>query len=418
MYLTRDIETTILTVSKSFPAIAIYGARQIGKSTTLYKLFGSSFNVVTLDDTVELELALSNPKGFLEVHPWPLIIDEVQKAPKLLNEIKIIIDKERYDCLINNKKRKLMYVLSSSNQFILQQGISESLAGRIGIIEMYSMTQLEAISVKGDVFNPNINILLEKENKTSLKYANKLEIFKRIYRGGMPDVVTNESEHNTYFKSYLDTYLEKDVRNLISASSEMQFRRFMAYLALRTATEINYEVYARELGIDSATCKRWISILQTSGIIYLLEPYMAHISKRIIKAPKLYFMDTGLCAYLAKWPNSEMLEACAMGGQFFETFVISEIIKSLANNNINPKEYLYYYRDIDQREIDVLFIKDNEITPIEIKKSETPNKPTKNFKVLKKYNLKINRGLIINTSDKIRPINENAYVFPVYLLGL
>ena len=227
----------------------------------------------------------------------------------------------------------------------------------------------------------------------------------------MPDVVTNESEHNTYFKSYLDTYLKKDVRNLISASSKMRFRRFMAYLALRTATEINCEVYARELGIDSTTFKRWISILQTSGIIYLLEPYMAHISKRIIKAPKLYFMDTGLCAYLAKWANSEMLEACAMGRQFFETFVISEIIKNLANNNINPKEYLYYYRDIDQREIDVLFIKNNEITPIEIKKSETPNKPTKNSKVLEKYNLKINPGLIINTSDKIRPINEMLMFF-------
>lgn len=417
MYIKRDIEQSIIKAEKSFQAIVIYGPRQVGKSTTVDMIFGDRFKSVTLDDTKERELAINNPKGFLEVHPWPLIIDEVQKAPDLLSEIKVIIDEQRKIWLKENKDRELMYVLTGSNQFELQQTISESLAGRAAVLNMSSMNQIESQGLSGTQFTPKIKELLEKENTSNIKYKNKKEIFELIFRGGMPDIVTNNSEREIYFKSYFDTYIEKDVLKLISASSELQFRRFISYLALRTGKVVNYEVFARELGIDSNTIKRWLSILVTSGIIVLLEPYMSNVSNRIIKAPKLYFMDTGLCAYLCKWPSAEMLEECAMSGEFFETFVVSEIIKSFYNFNINVKNYLYYYRDIDQKEVDLLYVENNAIYPIEIKKGENPSKPNKNFNVLRKYGLEIKEGLVIDTCDKIRPINEMVYTYPVYLLG-
>ena len=417
MYYKRDIEKSLNRASKSFQAITIYGSRQVGKTTTVTNVF-KDFNFVTLDDGEELDLALSNPKKFLEMHKWPLIIDEVQKASNLFSYIKIIIDEQRIEWMKNNQNRQLMYVLTGSNQFELQNGISESLAGRTAVLDMGSMTQLEALKIEGNLFKPDIKDLLEKENKFNIPYTNQSEIFERIFRGGMPDIVTGESERDMYFRSYIDTYIEKDVRKIISASSEMQFRRFLSYLALRTSQSVSYEVFARELGIDSQTIKRWLSILETSGIIILLEPYMANLSNRIIKAPKLYFMDTGLCAYLCKWPNAEMLRDCAMGGAFFETFVVSEIFKSFYNHAENPKFYLYYYRDIDQKEVDLLYIEGNSIYPIEVKKGVFPNKPTKNFNVLKKYNMEIKPGLVIDCTDKIRPINDNAYTFPVYLLGI
>ena len=417
MYYKRDIEKSLNRASKSFQAITIYGSRQVGKTTTVTNVF-KDFNFVTLDDGEELDLALSNPKKFLEMHKWPLIIDEVQKASNLFSYIKIIIDEQRIEWMKNNQNRQLMYVLTGSNQFELQNGISESLAGRTAVLDMGSMTQLEALKIEGNLFKPDIKDLLEKENKFNIPYTDQSEIFERIFRGGMPDIVTGESERDMYFRSYIDTYIEKDVRKIISASSEMQFRRFLSYLALRTSQSVSYEVFARELGIDSQTIKRWLSILETSGIIILLEPYMANLSNRIIKAPKLYFMDTGLCAYLCKWPNAEMLRDCAMGGAFFETFVVSEIFKSFYNHAENPKFYLYYYRDIDQKEVDLLYIEGNSIYPIEVKKRVFPNKPTKNFNVLKKYNMEIKPGLVIDCTDKIRPINDNAYTFPVYLLGI
>jgi predicted AAA+ superfamily ATPase len=190
----------------------------------------------------------------------------------------------------------------------------------------------------------------------------------------------------------------------------------MSIVALRTGQEVHYDEIASNVGIDVRTCKKWISILQTSGIIYLLQPYMANISNRIIKSPKIYFMDTGLCAYLCKWPDAEMLERCAMNGAFFETYVVSEIIKNYYAYNMDPAKYLFYYRDIDKKEIDLVFVDGVNIYPVEVKKNEAPAKPTKNFAVLEKYKMNIMPGLVIDTCDKIRAVNERAYTFPVYLL--
>ena len=382
MYIKRDIEKILLDAAESFQVITIYGSRQVGKSTTVDQLFGDNFETVTLDDAEELDMALSNPRAFFESHPWPLIIDEVQKAVGLLSEIKKIVDEQRRIWMKNNEQRRLMFVLTGSNQFELQQGISESLAGRTAVINMSGFTQTEKRGISGSLFTVDLQELLNKQRDHKDFYRSSGLVFEDIFQGGMPDICTGESKRDIYYKAYIDTYIERDVRNLISASSEMQFRKFISLLALRTAQEVVYNEISNAIGINVETCKRWISILQTSGIVYLLEPYMANASKRIIKAPKLYFMDTGLCAYLCKWPNAQMLMDCAMSGAFFETYVVSEIIKSFYNHGIEPNQYIYYYRDIDKKEVDILLVKNGALYPVEIKKGIAPSKPTKNFNVL------------------------------------
>ena len=418
MYIKRNYEKTISAVSESFPCIVVYGPRQVGKSTVIDHLFGDGFRKVTLDDGEDRALAIQNPKGFLELNPWPVIIDEIQKAPNLLDEIKKKIDEQRLLWLKNGERRHLMYILTGSNRFELQEGISESLAGRCGVIEMSSFSMAEKTGKEGLPFDPDIDNLIRRERELPGTYRTRPEIFGEIFQGGMPDIVTGESERTAYFRSYLNTYIEKDVRKLISADMELQFRNFLSLLALRTAQELHYDVLANSVGIDTRTCKRWISILETSGIVFLLQPYMPNMSSRIIKAPKLYFMDTGLCAYLCRWPDAEMLESCAMDGAFFETFVVSEMVKNHYANNIDPKGYLFYYRDIDQKEIDVLFVRRNEIYPIEIKKGTSPKNPARNFGVLSKYGMEIKPGLIIDSCDRIRPANGISYYYPVSLIGL
>ncbi|MBR4531743.1 ATP-binding protein [bacterium] len=418
MYKKRTVEQTILEIGDSFPCIVVYGPRQVGKSTTLDYIFPESMNRVTLDDLADRNLARENPKLFLEMNPWPVIIDEIQKVPELLDEIKIKIDDQRRIWLKNGEERQLMYILTGSNRFELQEGISESLAGRCGVIEMSSFSQMEKLGVPSEPFTPKIDELVARAQKTTVRYRTRSQIFEDIFNGGMPDICTGVSKREAYFKSYVNTYIEKDVRKLISASNETQFRNFISIVALRTAQEVHYDEIACAVGIDVKTCKRWLSILETSGIIYFLQPYMAKVSNRIIKAPKLYFTDTGLCAFLCKWPDAKMLENCAMSGAFFETFVVSEILKNFFAFNKNPRDYLYYYRDIDQKEIDLLYVDETGIYPIEIKKGVSPKNPDKNFKVLQKYKKEVNRGLVIDCCDKIRALNENSFCFPAYLLGI
>lgn len=415
MYKRRMAGQAITDCGKSFPCIIVYGPRQVGKSTTIDNIFGNKYKRVSLDDMDERLLAKQNPKLFLESHGYPLIIDEIQKVPELLDEIKKNIDKKRLCWLKENKKRELLYILTCSNKFELKKGTSESLAGRCGIIEMSSFTAAEKYGYDGKLFIPELSRFYDIEN-SGRKYRTRKEIFEDIFIGGMPDVCTGAAERNLYFKSYINTYIERDVLKIIKVSGEMQFRNFLSVLALRTAQELHYEEIANSVGIDVRTCKKWISVLQMSGIIYLLQPYMANISKRIIKAPKVYFMDTGFCAYLCKWQSAEMLCDCAMSGAFFETFAVSEIIKNLHAHNMEAKDFLYYYRDIDKKEVDLLYVSADGITPIEIKKGMASSRPTKNFGILAKYKMKINVGFVIDTCDRIRPINEKAYSIPVYLL--
>ena len=417
-YVTRTIENSMRAAGDSFPCIAVYGPRQVGKSTTIDHLFGGAMRAVTLDDAEDRILARQNPKLFLEGYGWPLIIDEVQKAPELLDEIKIAIDRQRLDWLKNGSERRLMYVLTGSSRFELQQGISDSLAGRCGVLEMSSFSQAEKYGAAGVPFSPSPETLHERERALRGGYRTRTQIFEDIFQGGMPDVCTGAAERSAYYKAYAATYLEKDVRSLIAAGSEAQFRNFLTLAALRTAQELHYDALAAGAGIDVRTCRRWLSILETSGIITLLHPYLPNASNRIIKAPKLYFMDTGLCAWLCKWPDPRMLEQCAMGGAFFETYAVSELIKNLRSHGRDPKEHLFYYRDTDQKEIDMVYAEGNTLYPIEVKTNESPRNPAKHFGALAKYKMPVGTGLVIDTCETVRPVNGSAYFCPVWLLGM
>ncbi len=419
MLINRHIADLIKKCSKEFACITIYGARQVGKSTLLQMIFGDKYQIVTLDNIENRELAKKNPKLFLETFSWPIIIDEIQKVPELLSEIKIIIDKQKFYWNKNNLPYELMYILTGSNQFELQETVSESLAGRTVILNMASLSYNEINGkMMYSAFNPDINILKEKEKNYKPVYRTRKEIFEDIFKGGMPEYIARKKDRNKFFSSYIKTYLEKDVRRLVSADNETTFLRFLEYIALRTACQIDYTDIANSIGIDARTIKRWISILSTSGIIILLEPYMKNISDRIVKTPKLYFMDTGLCAYLCKWPNAEMLEKGVMSGAFYETYVVSEIVKSYYNFDSYVSLPLYYYRDRDQKEVDLIIETIDGIYPIEIKKGINPVSSTKNFKVLSKYNKPILKGLVIDSCERIFPINEDVYYCPISLIGL
>lgn len=415
MYNQRTLENTIEKLSTEFPAIVIYGPRQCGKSTRVNHLFQKRRRSVTLDDPEDLSLALNNPKLFLDTYQWPVIIDEIQRAPILLNVIKMRIDQRKSEWLKEDKSYQLRYVLTGSNQFELQQGISESLAGRVAVVELNSFSLAEKTGRKSSIFDPEVSALLKKEEQETKVYS-RPEIFNEIFEGGYPEVALKKIGRDNYFRSYLSTYLEKDIRQLISAGNETAFLNFLSYVALRTGQEIRYEEISSSVGIDVKTVKRWLLILQTSGIIALLQPFRKNTSNRIIKAPKRYFMDTGLAAYLCKWPNAERLEKGVRAGAFFETFVVSELIKNFQFHGLDYRTSLFYYRDTNQKEIDVLFVKNQEIYPIEIKKGVNPTKPDKNFNVLAKCRLPIKTGLILDCTDRIRPINEKAYCIPLGLI--
>lgn len=410
MYIKRNIEKTVKEIAFKFPVVVLTGARQVGKSTMLQMIKDSDMSYVTLDDLDARNLALSDPKYFLEQYSYPLLIDEVQYAPNLLPYIKMIVDEQRLQNLKNNEQNKPLFWLTGSQQFNVMKDVSESLAGRIGVLNLYSLSLSEINQIDSDLFQPKIEVLKKKNVNI---YKDSKEIFERIFNGGMPSVVTKSIDRNSYFSSYINTYIERDIKQLLNVGKTIEFYNFMQFIAVRTAQEVNYSTIANEIGVDSKTIKNWISILESSGIIYLLQPYYSKVSNRIIKSPKLYFMDTGLCSYLAKYPNPETLEVGALSGAIFETFVVSEIIKNITSNGIDPKMFLYYYRDKDQKEIDLVYIEGDTLYPIEIKKGVSPNNPDKNFEVLKKYSNNVGAGIVLCMTNKLQPINKNCWLVPV-----
>lgn len=417
MYIKRNIENKLIEASKQFASITIYGSRQVGKSTLIQHLF-PTISYVTLVDIEIRDYAIRDPKGFIKYYSSPLVIDEIQKAPQLLEYIKIEIDNMKKKFLSNNEPLKFLYILSGSNQFELQEAITESLAGRTCVFNLSSLSYNEIKGRKSSsYFNPSIDNLRDKEQLLNGNYRSRKEIFEDIFVGGMPEYISLQLNRDMFFKSYITTYIEKDVKQIISATKETTFMNFMKYVALRTACQIDYTEISRSIGIDARTVKGWISILETSGIIKVIQPYASNISDRIIKTPKLYFMDTGLCAYLCGIPSADILEKSAFAGAFYETYVISEIIKSFYNA-YKKVDDIYYYRDKDQHEVDLIIDSFDSIYPIEIKKGINPVSHTKKFTILKKYKKRINTGLVIDSSNKVFPINDEVYYCPIDIIGL
>ena len=404
MYITRHLEETILRASEMFPVVMVTGPRQVGKTTMLEKLAEEGRNYVSLDSRINREMAVNEPELFLQRFPPPVLIDEFQYAKELLPYIKIHADKH---------KRNGDYWLTGSQMFQMIRQAGESLAGRVAVIPMQGLSISEILAAPGGAFTGNPDEWLERAK--ARKAQNLKDIYGKIFSGSLPRAWAGKFDRDMFYSSYVDTYLLRDVRDLTQVGDEMAFLRFMTACAARTGTLVNYTELAKDAGISAPTAKQWLSILLTSGTIALLEPYFNNALKRIVKSPKMYFMDTGLCAYLTRWDKPDTLEVSAMSGQIFETFVVSEVIKSYYNVGKRPP--VFYYRDTDQKEIDLIIDAGDTLCPFEIKKSASPaGRSVRHFETLAKTGKWIGAGGVICMTDSVYPLDKNNYHIPAWVI--
>lgn len=418
-YIKRSVENKLEQLSKSFPVIMITGSRQVGKTTllnNLQKQSKSEINYVSLDNLSVRALAKEEPELFLERYKAPLIIDEFQYAPDLLSYIKIIVDEKKQEHLENEKVQSMgLYYLTGSQVFHTMKSVSESLAGRVGILELYPLSNREIENKNEDFFLPIYESL---ENKEKTKRLDVDKVYEKILKGSYPELYSNPNiEPRDFFESYIKTYIERDIRELINVKDETKFLKFIESVAVRTGQELNINDISNSIEINNMTAQNWLSILVSTGLVYLLQPYSNNNISRIVKRPKLYFMDTGLACYLAGYMDSITLEKSAFNGAIFETYVITEIIKSFANAGLDSRKYLYYYRDNNGKEIDLLIIYNNTVYPLEIKKSFNPGKQAiKNFDVVNNFGLEIGNGGVICLAKDLFPLDKNNNLIPLELL--
>ncbi|MBQ9461285.1 MAG: ATP-binding protein [Clostridia bacterium] len=416
----RHIAPVVENRAKNSKAILLTGSRQVGKSTLFRHLFGN-VNQVTFDDDLLLAQASEDIGLFLLNNPSPLMIDEVQKCPSIFNKLKIALD---------NTEDYGNFYLTGSQKLQLMEGISESLAGRISVVELDGLSLREINDVDfNQHFVPSLEYIVARENKLK-KYES--DLWTTIHRGSFPELYANpEREWIDYYQSYVKTYLERDVNKLIKASNHLTFVKFMTTVAARTGQIINYASIAEQVGVSEVTIKEWISILEKSGVVYLLKPYTASVLKRAIKSPKLYFRDTGLCSYLTRWLTPDTLKSGAMAGAMFETFVINEILKSYTNEGLDYDFDVFYYNGRDKKkrttdgvteevdgEIDLIIQEGEMLHPVEIKMSTMPKAiMASEFDVLdgipdKKRGL----GAIICLIDRKLYLRDNLVALPLWYI--
>ncbi len=401
MFIERDIKKAVEAADRFFPALLLTGARQVGKTTFLRKLAAPERKYVTFDDIGLRTLAKEDPKGFLDRFSPPVLLDEVQYVPSLLSYIKMVIDEQRFN---NPDKARGMFWLTGSQQFELMQGVSDSLAGRIGIFDLGGISQAELARRENIPFTPCIP--LGEGQRPGV-----MELFRKIWQGTYPDVLDASPEERTlYYSSYVSTYLERDIRNLKKVHDLDRFYRLICSCAARTGQMLNASELARDADIDTTTAQDWLSILQASHIIHLLHPYASSLTARLVKTPKLYFLDTGLCSFLTHWPTPETLEAGAMAGHIFETWCISEIIKTYWNAGMKL-DNLFYYRDRDQQEIDLIIDTAEGFYPAECKKTATPkDDDARHFKLLEKLGKPVLKGAVLCACDIPVPLPKKNVV--------
>jgi len=422
-YIKRAAEDTIARVSKMFPVLLVTGPRQVGKTTLLQTLAeeqkkeGIERKYVTLDDPDVRYLAKRDPALFLQRYSAPVLIDEIQYATELLPYIKMSVDRS---------KKKGDFWITGSQVFRLMKNVSESLAGRVGIVNLLGLSDAEIYQEPSEPFRTEPEDLMERLSKRSRRDLN--EIYGRIFKGSMPEIYAGENmDWETYYRSYVDTYLQRDIRDLAQVADEMQFYHFMTVVAANTSKPVVYEELAAAVGISAPTAKKWLSILVSSHIIALVQPYHNNALKRVVKMPLIHFLDTGLAAYLLKWGNPEALEKGAMSGAFFESYVFSEIYKSYLNAGKEPP--IFYYRDKDKKEIDLLLYENGKLSPIEIKKSASPGRAAiKNFSVLEPVTreecfggletlkVEIGTGSVVCMANDLLPLDEKNWYVPVWLI--
>ena len=414
-YISRTMEEKLISMIDNYQVIMITGPRQVGKSTLLNfisRKIGKKINKVTLDNLILRNQAQEDPELFLRTYETPLIIDEFQRAPELLSYIKMIVDNDNEKITFGEKEHtETLYFLTGSQIFETMEEISESLAGRVGILDLYGLSEREIEKKESNLFIPNIDNIRKRE-KT--EYKSTIELYKKIYMGSYPELYTTNKDIEQYYSDYFRTFIEKDIRKSINIKDENKFIKFVSSLAARTGQEFIASSIAREIGIDDKTANSWLSTLKNTGIIFLLQPYMNNSVGRAIKREKIYFTDTGLACYLAGYVDHVTLEKSAYSGAIFETYVVNEIIKSFTNQGKDARKHLYYYRDNNQKEIDLLINYNNVIYPIEIKKSANPGKDAiKNFDVANNFEPEKGNGIVLCMAKDIIAYDDDNYMVPI-----
>ena len=405
-YISRSLEKVVAQVTKEYPVVLVTGPRQVGKTTMLQKLMeGTDRKYVSLDDLNEREKKKNDPELFLQLHRPPVLIDEVQYAPELFTYIKIYVDK-------NHNPGD--FWLTGSQVFKLMRGVQESLAGRVAVLSLTSLSQAEICGGRMEPFTIDMESLSARSKER--KQADTRGIFDRIFRGSMPAIVSGQNSNSQiFYSSYLTTYIERDVKELSDAIDSLKFLHFITAVAARCGQMLNVADIARDADINLKQAKDWLGILETMGIVFYLHPYSNNLLKRLVKTPKLYFYDTGLVCYLTKWSSAETLENGAMNGAILENYVVAEIMKTYLNSGKEP--FMYYYRDKDAKEIDIILEHDGVLNPIEIKKSSNPGSElVKVFALLDKASTPRSKGAVICMKPELSAIDRDNYIVPIWLI--
>ncbi len=407
-YIDRAIEPLVSSVAAEYSAILVTGPRQVGKSTLLQHVLqqrDETVEQVTLDDLSNRQLATEDPAMFFQIHRPPILVDEVQYAPNLFSEIKMMVDKGA---------PAGSFWLTGSQQFRLMELAGESLAGRAAILPLSSLTQKEVRQLSGGAFSLDIDFWRKRQETASPLSISQL--FDTIFKGSMPSIDSGKQANlPVFYSSYIQTYIERDVRRLLGSVDALQYADFMRATAARCSQLLNVASIAQDVGIRQEKAKAWLAVLEKSGIIFYLHPYSNNQLKRTVRAPKLYFHDCGLVAHLTRWSSPETLGAGAMAGAFVENFVVSEVYKSFLNTGVEPP--LYYYRDHDAKEIDLIIEENGVLHPIEIKKTASPNLGMiRSFKTLDKGSMPVGRGAIVCAAQMFGALNANTLIIPAGLL--
>ena len=402
-YIKRDLERKFLHMSESFKSVMVVGARQVGKSTMLRHLAeGQNRTYVSMDDTQLRSLAQTEPRLFLQTYRPPILIDEVQKAPELFEEIKSICD--------SSDERGQFWLTGSQSKKLLKRA-GDSLAGRLCVLKMYSLSAREKLGISPDEdLDFSLPSLLSR--KRLFPSNNILTTFDNIWRGGLPDVQGKDEEQlGEYYNSYIETYLMRDAVDDYAITDTEGFRKFLRACAAFSGQLVNYNDLGLSAGVSGVTAKEWVKVLQSMGIVFLLEPYSSNELKRLVKTPKLYFCDTGFCAYLSSWTTRDVLMNGAASGHYYENYVIAELLRHYAygRNRVN----LNFYRDSKMKEIDLIIEEAGILHPVEIKKSASPDKSAvKSFSVLKEGERTVGNGAVFCMSDAVLPVTETNFIVP------
>ena len=411
MYIKRHMESVVERISKRKAVLVLTGARQVGKSTMLKEIY-KDISYITLNRPLVRESAKENPSLFFDMNKPPVIVDEIQRAAELFDYIKDIVDED-------SDKTKGQFYLTGSQSLKLMKNVSESLAGRAGIIKMMglSMRELDGVSYR-QPFLPTLECISKREKEgTNFDYS---KIVSLIHKGSFPELHEIESSLHDwadYYSSYFQTYIEKDIKDVLNIQDESAFIKFVKATASLSGEMLNLSTIAEICGKDVKTVKSWLSVLESSGLVYLLEPYYNSLNKRMVKTPKLYFLDTGLACWLLGWNTPQQLTSGAMWRHIFESFVFSEVLKSYYNDGI-VSPLLYYYRDADKNEIDLVIADGNYLHPIEIKTTSDPTKSMTNaFKMLENIPAKkVGTGVIICLAKERLPLTDNVWILPVQMI--